>query len=555
MATNEKLTAVQVDIKTCKLMCYYCNRIVKNPLTCSVCPNYHYHPSCAEAAKVFIAQNTIKCNTSQQDLNTKEFSTRILLKTIIVKKDILIKKLRDKIARLKDKTSLINQIKFLQPDFNVIQKNVPIEYNLENTNNKKQGKQIITTALVIEAINNVNNNNLSNNVNNGVIESEYTILKPPTSNLTFKTGVKTRSASASSRNERQHSDEFQVQQFLVLEKSDSMRKNLIAKLRKEGDFCTGEAVPVQEKQVTSSVETNTNNKTCKLLPCTHCKGSMLYEDVFTCFRLMKMVRTYHKKTQRAFIDEEAVKSAITDVIKHKKSIRVVAADHNLKSATLQHRIEKYRKIHKNMNPEVSDDSGQENEAADIFPFPALDSDAFVVETDEHPIDENSRNRSRRKDIEAILGISVGGLPPTNHNDQGLQEVTIVSQEPVFIEENCIADVIIEDVIMEEENKKEQIENGANSTTQWKQLRERRSKVLRTPAKSLYKEKSELNNRYLNLASSRSKLLELQVEEAQLFIQVRKAELEKVLLEKKLIEEKMQQNKLLFEAQMEASGKK
>ncbi|KAK4887492.1 hypothetical protein RN001_003763 [Aquatica leii] len=156
-------------------------------------------------------------------------------------------------------------------------------------------------------------------------------------------------------------------------------------------------------------------------------------------------------------------------------------------------------------------------------------------------------------LQAILGISVGGLPPTNDNDQGLQEVTIVSQEPVFIEENCIADVIIEHVIMEEENKEEQIENGANSTTQWKQLRERRSKVLRTPAKSLYKEKSELNNRYLNLASSRSKLLKLQEEEAQLSIQVRKAELEKVLLEKKLIEEQMQQNKLLFEAQMEASG--
>ncbi|KAK4882526.1 hypothetical protein RN001_005845 [Aquatica leii] len=150
---------------------------------------------------------------------------------------------------------------------------------------------------------------------------------------------------------------------------------------------------------------------------------------------------------------------------------------------------------------------------------------------------------------------VRGLPPTNDNDQGLQEVAIVSQEPLFIEENCIADVIIENVIMEEENKEEQIENGANSTTQWKQLRERRSKVLRTPAKSLYKEKSELNNRYLNLASSRSKLLELQEQEAQLSIQVRKAELEKVLLEKKLIEDKMQQNKLLFEAQMEASGKK
>lgn len=56
-----------------------------------------------------------------------------------------------------------------------------------------------------------------------------------------------------------------------------------------------------------------------------------------------MVRTYHKKTQRAFLDEDAIKAAITDVIKHHKSIRVAAAYHNLKAATLQHRLEKYKK--------------------------------------------------------------------------------------------------------------------------------------------------------------------------------------------------------------------
>lgn len=78
-----------------------------------------------------------------------------------------------------------------------------------------------------------------------------------------------------------------------------------------------------------------------------------------------MVRTYHKKTQRAFIDEEAIKAAITDVIKHHKSIRVAAADNNLKAATLQHRIEKYRKNHRNINSEVSDDSALEDDAADL----------------------------------------------------------------------------------------------------------------------------------------------------------------------------------------------
>ncbi|KAJ8939435.1 hypothetical protein NQ318_010619 [Aromia moschata] len=40
-------------------------------------------------------------------------------------------------------------------------------------------------------------------------------------------------------------------------------------------------------------------------------------------------------SQTAFIDEGAIKTAINDVIKNHKSIRVSAADHGLKPSTLQ----------------------------------------------------------------------------------------------------------------------------------------------------------------------------------------------------------------------------
>lgn len=68
--------------------------------------------------------------------------------------------------------------------------------------------------------------------------------------------------------ERQHSDELEVRRFLDLDKSDAMRKQIINKIRKEGDFCSGEAIPVQRKG-----EISQNSKeACKLLPCVHCKG-------------------------------------------------------------------------------------------------------------------------------------------------------------------------------------------------------------------------------------------------------------------------------------------
>lgn len=70
--------------------------------------------------------------------------------------------------------------------------------------------------------------------------------------------------------ERQHDGELQVQQFLSLKKTDPLRKQLISKLRKEGDFCSGDVIPVQGKGTNSNDTANKNS--CKLLPCTYCKG-------------------------------------------------------------------------------------------------------------------------------------------------------------------------------------------------------------------------------------------------------------------------------------------
>lgn len=72
--------------------------------------------------------------------------------------------------------------------------------------------------------------------------------------------------------ERQHSDEIQVQEFLFLNKNDPRRNQLINKLRKEGDFCSGEIIPVQSKEAINYLESTLSKNSCKLLPCIHCKG-------------------------------------------------------------------------------------------------------------------------------------------------------------------------------------------------------------------------------------------------------------------------------------------
>ena len=56
-----------------------------------------------------------------------------------------------------------------------------------------------------------------------------------------------------------------------------------------------------------------------------------------------MVRTYKPKTERCNINEEDVKAAISEVISKTLSIRQAADKYNIKVATLQHRIDKFRK--------------------------------------------------------------------------------------------------------------------------------------------------------------------------------------------------------------------
>lgn len=72
--------------------------------------------------------------------------------------------------------------------------------------------------------------------------------------------------------------------------------------------------------------------------------SNLYILNFVCTGFSEnMVRTYKKKTERAGIDEATVHLAVSEVIEGGLSIRKTAMKYNLKTATLQHRIEKARK--------------------------------------------------------------------------------------------------------------------------------------------------------------------------------------------------------------------
>lgn len=56
-----------------------------------------------------------------------------------------------------------------------------------------------------------------------------------------------------------------------------------------------------------------------------------------------MVRTYKAKTDRGSIDEERMKTAITEVVSKRLSIRKAADKYSIKAGTLQHRIEKFLK--------------------------------------------------------------------------------------------------------------------------------------------------------------------------------------------------------------------
>ena len=60
-----------------------------------------------------------------------------------------------------------------------------------------------------------------------------------------------------------------------------------------------------------------------------------------------MVRTYKPKTDRKNINEENIKDAIREVLSKTLSIRKAADKYGIKTATLQHRIEKARTLSKN----------------------------------------------------------------------------------------------------------------------------------------------------------------------------------------------------------------
>ncbi|XP_074035383.1 uncharacterized protein [Leptinotarsa decemlineata] len=68
--------------------------------------------------------------------------------------------------------------------------------------------------------------------------------------------------------ERQHGDELEVGRFLALDKKDPNRKRIINKIRKEGDFISGNCIPVQKRKF----DNNKGASSDTLLPCIHCKG-------------------------------------------------------------------------------------------------------------------------------------------------------------------------------------------------------------------------------------------------------------------------------------------
>lgn len=67
----------------------------------------------------------------------------------------------------------------------------------------------------------------------------------------------------SRHSERHHSDEFQVQEFMSLDKRCIKRRTLIAKPKREGDFCPAKMVPVLNKK---------NNQSEEFLACIYCRG-------------------------------------------------------------------------------------------------------------------------------------------------------------------------------------------------------------------------------------------------------------------------------------------
>ncbi|KAL3275245.1 hypothetical protein HHI36_020014 [Cryptolaemus montrouzieri] len=66
--------------------------------------------------------------------------------------------------------------------------------------------------------------------------------------------------------QRKHNDETEVEQFMSMDKNDPLKRKIIEKIRKEGDFFSGKYVPVKKRSKCDG-EYNRN-----LIPCIHCKG-------------------------------------------------------------------------------------------------------------------------------------------------------------------------------------------------------------------------------------------------------------------------------------------
>lgn len=70
----------------------------------------------------------------------------------------------------------------------------------------------------------------------------------------------------------------------------------------------------------------------------------------------KIVRTYKPKTKKRNINEEDIKTAISEVVSKTLSIRQSADKYNIKPATLQHRVKKFCKFFENNEASSSSNS-------------------------------------------------------------------------------------------------------------------------------------------------------------------------------------------------------
>lgn len=79
-----------------------------------------------------------------------------------------------------------------------------------------------------------------------------------------------------------------------------------------------------------------------------------------------MVRTYKPKTERLNLDEERIKAAVSEITLKVLSIRKAAEKYGIKPATLQHRVEKFRKASEENQLSFSNLYGSKYTVAQVF---------------------------------------------------------------------------------------------------------------------------------------------------------------------------------------------